>query len=106
VRLKEQRRPRHSGSVAVDGISGKFTYAAAVSYTGAHIDTDFDVFPADRVRLDSYWLASGQLAYRLSRPIELTLRVANAFDSNYRDVVGYRTEGRSIHAGLRVALGR
>lgn len=106
VRLKEQRRPRHSGSVAVDGLSGKFTYAAAVSYTGAHIDTDFDVFPADRVRLDSYWLASGQLAYRLSRPIELTLRVANAFDSNYRDVVGYRTEGRSIHAGLRVALGR
>jgi len=34
------------------------------------------------------------------------LRVANAFDDRYQDAFGYRTEGRSIHAGLRVALGR
>lgn len=106
LKLKEQRRPRHSGSVALDGVSGKLSYGAALSYTGSHVDTDFDVFPASRVRLGGYWLAGGQLAYRVARPLELTLRIANAFDSDYRDVVGYRTEGRSIHAGLRVALGR
>lgn len=106
LKLKEQRRPRHSGSIAVDGVSGRLSYGAAIAYTGARIDTNFDVFPAERLNLGSYWLASGQLAYRVAKPVELTLRVANAFDNGYQDVVGYRTEGRSIHAGLRVALGR
>ena len=39
-------------------------------------------------------------------PIEAHLRIANAFDDRYQDVVGYRTEGRSVHAGLRIAFGR
>ena len=104
--LKEQRRPKHSGSIALDGQSGRLTYGAAISFTGQRIDTNFDLFPARRVRLDPYWLASGRLAYRLWRDIEGTLRVANAFDADYQDVVGYRTEGRSVHAGLRLALGR
>ncbi|WP_037501364.1 TonB-dependent receptor plug domain-containing protein [Sphingomonas jaspsi] len=106
LRLKEQRRPRHSGSIAVDGVSGRLSYGAALSYTGAHIDTNFDVFPADRVNLRSYWLAGGQAAYRVGGPVEVTLRIANAFDSGHQDVVGYRSEGRSVHAGFRVALGR
>jgi vitamin B12 transporter len=104
--LKEQRRPRHSGSVAFDGVHGRLIYGAAIAYTGARIDTDFDVFPSERVRLDPYWLASARLAYRLTDQLEAHLRVAKAFDDRYQDVVGYRTEGRSIHAGVRVAFGR
>jgi vitamin B12 transporter len=104
--LKEQRRPKHSGSMALDGTRGDFSYGAAVAYSGKRIDTNFDVFPADRVRLDPYWLASARLAYRLTDELEAHLRVANAFGDEYQDVVGYRTEGRSIYAGLRVALGR
>ena len=104
--LKEQRRPRHSGSISADGTRGRLTYGAAIAYSGERIDTNFDVFPSQRVRLDPYWLASARLAFRISGPVEAHLRVANAFDDDYQDVVGYRTEGRSIHAGLRVALGR
>lgn len=104
--LKEQRRPKHSGSVALDGTRGRLTFGAAIAYTGGRIDTDFDVFPSRRVRLGAYWLASAQLAYRVIDPIEVHVRVANAFDDDYQDAVGYRTEGRSIHAGVRVALGR
>ena len=104
--LKEQRRPRHSGSVAIDGARGRLTYGAAIAYTGERIDTNFDLFPAQRVRLDPYWLASARIAYRLTDQLEAHVRVANAFDDDYQDVVGYRTEGRSIYAGLRVALGR
>jgi len=106
VQLKEQRRPKHSGSVALDGTHGRFTYGAAIAYTGERIDTDFDVFPSQRVRLGSYWLASVRVAYRIIDEIEAHLRVANAFDDRYQDIVGYRTEGRSIHAGIRFALGR
>ena len=104
--LKEPRRPRHSGSIAADGIKGRITYGAALAYTGGRIDHDFDVFPAPEVRLGAYWLASARVAYRVTDQFEAQLRVANAFDDRYQDVFGYRTEGRSIHAGLRVAVGR
>ena len=104
--LKEPRRPKHSGSVAVDGVRGGLTYGMAIAYTGDRIDTNFDVFPSQRVRLNPYWLASVRVAYRLIDQVEGHVRVANAFDDNYQEAVGYRTEGRSIHAGVRVALGR
>lgn len=103
--IKEQRRPRHSGSVALDGAAGRLSYGAAIAYTGARIDSDFDLYPAPRVRLSPYWLASAQLAWRVAGPIEATVRVANAFDADYQDVIGYRTEGRSVHGGVRVAFG-
>ena len=103
--IREPRRPRHSGSIAVDGSRGRLTYGAAIAYTGERSDTNFDVFPAAVVRFGPYWLASARLAYRLTDQLEAHLRVANAFDDRYQDVVGYRTEGRTIHAGLRLALG-
>lgn len=105
VQVKEQRRPKHSGSVALDGSSGRFSYGSSIAYVGERIDTDFDIFPSARVRLGAYWLANARVTYKVSDPVELSLRVANAFGSRYQDVVGYRTEGRSIHAGLRIALG-
>ncbi len=104
--LKEPRRPKHSASVALDGTQGRVTYGAAVAYAGARSDTNFDLFPAMAVRLDPYWLASLRIAYGMTEQLEAHIRVANAFDDEYQDAVGYRSEGRSIHAGLRVALGR
>ncbi|HEY0627978.1 MAG TPA: TonB-dependent receptor [Sphingomicrobium sp.] len=104
-RLKEPRRPKHSGSIALDGTKGRLTYGAAIAYSGERVDTNFDVFPALDVRLDPYWLASARVAYRLTGELEAHVRVANAFDDEYQDAIGYRSEGRSIHAGLRVALG-
>ncbi|MEO7504455.1 MAG: TonB-dependent receptor [Sphingomicrobium sp.] len=103
--LIEQRRPRYSGSVALDGVRGRFSYGASIAYVGARIDSDYDVSPAPRVRLAPYWLAGGQLAYRLAGPLDVTLRIANAFDAQYQDVVGYHTEGRSVHGGIRVSFG-
>ena len=106
AQLKEPRRPKHSGGVAVDGTQGRLTYGAAIAYSGERGDTNFDVFPALPVKLDPYWLASARVAYRLTDLLEAHVRVANAFDDDYQDAVGYRTEGRSAHAGLRVAFGR
>jgi len=106
AQVREQRRPKHSGSVALDGTSGRLSYGAAVAYSGAHLDTNFDLFPAQRVRLSAYWLASARFAWRVAEPVELHLRIANAFNDRYQDVVGYRTEGRSVHAGVRIAVGR
>ena len=103
--VKEVRRPKWSGAVSVDGERGRFSYGASVAYTGGHSDTDFDQFPAATVRLAGYALANARIGYRISPQVELFGRVANAFDRNYRDVVGYRPSGRSVDGGIRLALG-
>ena len=101
--VREVRRPRHSGSLAFDGSSGRLTYGASVAYTGARDDMNFDVFPSQSVRLGSYWLGGARIAYAATPRVELFARAANAFDAAYQDVFGYRTEGRSLHAGIRLA---
>jgi vitamin B12 transporter len=101
--VREVRRPKHSGSVTLDGTSGRFTYGASIAYTGVRSDTDFDAFPARTVMLHAYWLADARVAYRITPHVELFARTANAFDAHYQDAFGYRTEGRSIYAGIRLA---
>ena len=104
-RQREHRRPKQSGFVAADGAQGRLTYGASLAFTGRHLDRR-DSFPFDLVELDSYWLASARVAYRIADRFELFGRLHNGFDADYEDVVGYRTEGRSAFAGLRVTFGR
>ena len=101
----EHRRPKHSGSIVADGEMGKWSYGVSLSYVGRHRDRR-DSSPYELVDLDPYWLANARVAYRMSDGIEANVRVANLLGSHYQDLVGYRTEGRTIHAGLRLAFGR
>jgi vitamin B12 transporter len=103
--VTELRRPRHSGSIAADGVVGKVTYGASIAYVGAHLDQR-DVAPFDIVSLRSYWLGTARVAYAVTDRVELFVRAANAFNARYQDVFGYRTEGRSIYAGIRLTSGR
>lgn len=103
--LREIRRPKHSANLYGDWRSGPVTVGASLAYVGPRIDSDFDLFPAPRVRLGRYVLGSAQVAYRLGANLEAYVRTENAFDARYQDVVGYRTAGRSLYAGLRVRLG-
>lgn len=102
---RELRRPRHGGSVGVDGRLGRLSYGATLAYVGKHRDRR-DSLPYDLVDLDAYWLAGARLAWRLDSRWELFGRVANALDSDYQDLAGYRTEGRSAYVGLRLAFRR
>jgi vitamin B12 transporter len=103
--LREARRPKHSGSIAADGRVGRLTYGASLAYTGDRIDTDFESFPFRRVTLNSYWLAGARLAFEVTKGVQVFARAANAFDERYQDALGYRTEGRSIYGGIRLAGG-
>ena len=103
--VRELRRPKHSGSIAADGSFGRVSYGAFLAYVGEHSDRR-DSFPYDLVALDSYWLAGARIGWRVTEQVEIFGRVANAFDDHYQDLVGYRTEGRSAYAGVRLALGR
>lgn len=102
AQVREHRRPKHSGSVTIDGTSGRFTYGASIAYVGRHFDSR-DVFPFDTVPLGSYWLADARIAYAIRSGIELYARVANALDQKYQDVFTYRTEPRAIYGGVRLS---
>ena len=103
--LREVRRPRHSANLIAHGRLGRLRWGASLAYVGPRSDIDFDLFPAATVRLDDYVLASANLAWRIVPQLEAFARVENGFDADYQDVVGYHTPGRTVHAGLRVALG-
>ena len=105
-RVREARRPKHSGSIAADGKLGRLSYGLSIAYTGSRIDTDFETFPFQRVKLGAYWLAGARVSYEVANGVELFARAANAFDERYQDALGYRTEGRSVYAGIRLARGR
>ncbi|HEY6661752.1 MAG TPA: TonB-dependent receptor [Sphingomicrobium sp.] len=100
--LTETRRPKHSGSVTADGASGPFSYGASLAYVGRHLDNR-DIFPFDRIALGSYWLADARIAYAVRPGIELFARGSNLLGQRYQDVFTYRTEGRGLFAGIRLA---
>ena len=103
--LREVRRPEHSANVTADWRIGPLTIGASLAYVGERIDRDFDLFPAPRVELGAYLLASARVGYRISEVLEAYARVENGFDDKYQDVVGYATPGRSVHAGIRFSFG-
>lgn len=103
--IREVRRPRHGANAMLTGSSGRFDWGTSLAYVGKRFDTDFDLFPAERVTLGDYALASAKLSYRLSPMVEAYARVENAFDARYQDVVGYNTPGRAVYAGIRLHLG-
>jgi vitamin B12 transporter len=105
ARVREVRRPKHSGNLYADWTSGPLTLGGSLAYVGKRGDTDFDLFPAPTVTLHDYILASARIAYRVTEAVEVFGRVENAGDANYQDVVGYATPGRTVYAGLRVRLG-
>jgi vitamin B12 transporter len=104
-RAAEPRRPRHSASLAADWTSGRLVLGGSLAYVGRRRDSDFDLFPARPVTLGDYALASLRVGYRVSEALEAFGRVENAGDSEYRDVFGYDSPGRSVHAGLRLRFG-
>jgi vitamin B12 transporter len=100
--VKEARRPRHSANVAATGTVGSLDLGAAFSYVGKRQDTDFDVFPARKLSLNDYVLASLKLGWRLTPGIEAFARIENLLDADYEDVFGYNTAGRTFYAGIRL----
>ncbi|MDQ8754825.1 TonB-dependent receptor [Sphingosinicella sp. LHD-64] len=104
--VREVRRPRHTANLIAFGAADRFNWGASIAYVGKRRDTDFDVFPSPVVTLDDYALASLRIGYRILPQLELYARMENAFDADYQDVIGYNTPGRTVYAGLRVALGR
>ena len=104
--VREVRRPRHSANLVVDGSLGPVEVGGSLAYVGTRRDLDFDVFPARKVKLDDYMLASLKLGWRLTETFQAYVRAENLLDADYEDVFGFNTPGRTVYLGLRVRFGR
>ncbi|NNC47946.1 MAG: TonB-dependent receptor [Sphingomonas sp.] len=102
TKLAEVRRPSHRAAIILTGGTRLLTYGASLAIVGERFDTDFDVFPAERVTLGTYALASARIAYAVNDTIEISLRGSNLLDADYQDVIGYNTQGRTVFVGLRL----
>jgi len=100
--LEEHRRPKHRGSLAADGTSGRWAYGTSLAFVGSHLDRQ-EILPFGIVRLNSYWLAGARLGYAVRPGVELFARGSNLLDARYEDSANYRTEGRGLFVGLRLA---
>ncbi|MGD8727768.1 MAG: TonB-dependent receptor [Gemmatimonadales bacterium] len=105
------RRPTHAVSlVASQGLGERATVTGSVRYVGDRDDRNFTVFPTERVILPSYVtvdLAGELTVWRgaSGRPeLDLTARVVNLLDEDYREVYGFLTPGRVLLAGVRMGL--
>ncbi len=104
VRSDEIRRPKHQGAVTLLWQSGDFSAATSLSYTGKRLDNDFRSFPAVRLTLPAYTLATVSGQYKLNESLTAFARLENAFDSRYSDVFGYNTAGIGVYGGLKLRL--
>ena len=96
----ELRRARHQGALTLSGdlpVNGLTAYLK-VSYTGSRLDTFYPPWPqpATTVGLSPYTLVSANLNYAFTPSWSAGLRIDNAFDENYEDIVGYAGEKRRI----------
>jgi vitamin B12 transporter len=103
--VREIRRPRHSANLIAAGRRGRLSWGASAAWVGERLDVDFDRFPAERVTLGDYLLASLRVGWEVVSGVEAFARAENAFDARYQDAVGYATAGRTVHAGLRFRFG-
>ncbi len=106
---RELRRPRHAGSAQIDygflESRGRVTLAA--DYGGTRQDIFFPPFPnpSEIITLDNYWLVDLAAQYEVSDGVTVFVRASNLLDTDYEQVYGYRTQGRSTYAGIRASFG-
>ncbi len=100
--VREVRRPKHSGSIALSYSNSDFDLSAAAAVTGARGDTDFARFVP--VILPAYTIVTLSGAWHLTPRIDLTARIENALDATQIDVFAYRGPGLAAHGGIRFRL--
>jgi len=110
---EEIRRPRHAASAAAALDLGRVRANASVIYNGEQADDVFGQFdPATfatqifRVDLDDYVLVDLGGEADLAPGVTAFLRAENLADEDYEDVFGYRSRGRAVFGGVRIAFSR
>jgi vitamin B12 transporter len=101
--VREVRRPKHTGSAAVNWQSRdeKANVNLVVRHNGEMTDTDFTVgFPAGTAILDDFTLVNVSARHEVTEGISLFARAENLLDEKYEQVFTFVSPGRQLIAGL------
>jgi vitamin B12 transporter len=102
------RRPSHSGNLIVSySRPSSASFGVAMSFVGKRADLDFAQFPSPRVTLPSYTKLDLSADFPLTTVrrggLKLSLRLENALDKHYEDVLHFAAPGRTVLIGARAA---
>jgi len=106
---REIRRPRHTANLNAGWrfLDSRADLNVNLTYVGDQDDTFFEVAPpfgTQTIDLDSYYLASLAVSYRLTDQASVYARAENLLDENYENVYGYNTPGIGAYAGIRLTF--
>ncbi|NMH60385.1 TonB-dependent receptor plug domain-containing protein [Alteromonas ponticola] len=102
----ELRRPRHSGGISVAGaLTEQLSTYVKWTYTGSQQDAYFPppMFASQSAALRPYSLLSFNINYQLTPAWATSIRVENALNQDYENIVGFAGERRSILLTLTYA---
>jgi outer membrane receptor protein involved in Fe transport len=97
--LELLRRPRNSGSVSLELTPRRWTVTAGAQFVGERRDNDF-VFGVNRDPGYNYVYASG--SWQATKHVAPYIRVNNALNELYQEVLGYSSLSRSVLGGVRL----
>lgn len=102
-RLREVRRPEHSGSLtaAYTFYEDRARVFGEVTFNGKMEDLAFVPSLPPRVTLDSYTVVNVGGSFKFNERLEAFGRVENLFDEDYQEVFGYNTQGTTAFLGLK-----
>ncbi|WP_438969138.1 TonB-dependent receptor plug domain-containing protein [Nonlabens sp.] len=103
-----RRIPKHkvNASARIEAFEGAFI-TARYQYNHQRGDVFFDstTFMTQNVELDSYQLVDLDGTYKLkSKEVTFFAGVANIFDEDFQEVVGFQTRGRTYKVGVRLGF--
>ena len=89
------RRPNNKFTLDVGAkITPKTRLGLDAVFSSDRIDTDFSSFPSSKVSLDSYSVINASLNHKISKSVNLGLRVENLGDTIYETAIGFNTPRR------------
>ena len=97
------RRPRNQASFSANLGLARASAGATFVYVGGRADSDF--VGLGLTANPSYTRLDARLRVRLAAAAEVYVIGENLLDARYQEVLGYPAPGRSIRAGIRLAVG-
>jgi len=98
------RRPVHSGNLVLNASLLRMNWNLAGYFSGRRTDSDF--LGLGLTRNPGYARFDLATSYALSRGVSLTGRVANLFDKQYQEAIGFPALGREVRVGVKYTFHR
>ncbi len=97
------RRPVNSGSIVANYSAHRLDANLVAYFAGPRTDSDF--LGLGLMQNPGYVKVDIAVSYRVQRRASLFVRVANLFNEQYQEVLGYPALGREVRGGIKLTIG-